>query len=161
MSRAHGRHGAHHGTHLSRRQRRATYVIVALAWTSGALWLLFHYFLQQAGEFGPAPHPLEQWWLRLHGACAFLLLWIAGLVWAVHARGALRWPRRRPSGIAIIGAFCLLAASGYLIYYADEGLFRDTVEVVHWVVGLALAVPVLTHAWPLRRNTDERRSSVG
>ena len=57
----------HHGSRLSRAQRVATYAAFAAAWLSGTFWLLFHYFLQQQGEFALEPHPLEHWWLRLHG----------------------------------------------------------------------------------------------
>jgi len=146
------RHGRHpHGPRLAPQQRRAVYVACTAAWLSGALWLLFHYFLRRQGEFALEPHPLEHWWLRLHGLSAFALLWIGGLLWALHVRHALHWPQRRRSGLAIALAFCVLAASGYLIYYADEGSLRDAIGIAHWIVGLSLIVPVLAHALPGRR----------
>src|SRR5215468_6376632 len=99
------RHSSRHRhPRLSRRQRTATYVALAAAWMSGALWLLFHYFLQRQGEFSLEPHPLEHWWLRLHGLCAFALLWLGGLLWALHVRHGLGWPRRRRSGLVIVFA---------------------------------------------------------
>lgn len=146
--RRHRHREAHHHARLSRRQRNVTYIVFALAWTSGALWLLFHYFLLRQGQFGPEPHPLEHWWLRLHGLCAFVLLWLGGMLWTQHVRHGLAWPQRRRSGLAILVAFCVLAASGYLIYYADEGGFRDAAGVLHWLFGLALAIPVVAHALP-------------
>ena len=141
----------HHGSGLTRRQRGATYGFFIAAWLSGTLWLIFHYFLQRQGEFALEPHPLEHWWLRLHGLCAFALLWLGGLLWALHVRHGLRWPQRRGSGLAIVSAFCLLGASGYLLYYADEGAPRDVVGVMHWSVGLALALPIVLHALPSYR----------
>jgi hypothetical protein len=46
----------------SGRPRRLTiYLISAGLWTTGALWLQFHYFLRIPSEFGPEPHPLEPW----------------------------------------------------------------------------------------------------
>jgi hypothetical protein len=155
------RHGHHHhgGSGLSPRQRRLTYVCVGAAWLSGALWLVFHYVLQRQGEFALEPHPLEAWWLRVHGACAFVLLWLGGLLWAVHVRPGLRWPGRRTSGIAIMLAFCVLAATGYLIYYAEDGTLRDGVTIVHWVLGLALLLPLVLHLLPsvlLRRQRRAR-----
>lgn len=141
----------HHGARLSRGQRLATYAAVATGWCSGALWLVFHYFLQRQGEFAAEPHPLEHWWLRLHGLCAFVLLWLGGLLWTRHVKPGMRWPGRRQSGLAITFAFCALAATGYCLYYVDEGAFRDAAGVVHWVVGLALALPVALHALPKRR----------
>ena len=140
-----------HGSRLSAPRRAVTYIALAVAWSSGILWLVFHYFLQRQGEFALEPHPLEHWWLRLHGLCAFVLLWLGGLLWAVHVKPGLPWPKRRPSGLIIAYAFCALAASGYLLYYVDEGSSRDIIGVVHWLTGLALALPVVLHAWPASR----------
>lgn len=140
-----------HGSRLSRGQRLATYVALATAWCSGALWLVFHYFLWRQGEFAAEPHPLEHWWLRLHGLCAFVLLWLGGLLWALHVKPGMRWPGRRQSGLAITFAFCTLAATGYCLYYVDEGAFRDAAGVVHWIIGLTLALPLALHALPKRR----------
>jgi hypothetical protein len=141
---------SHHGTRLSRAQRNAVYAVFGGAWLSGALWLVFHYFLRRHGEFGLEPNPLDPWWLRLHGLCAFALLWLGGLLWAMHARHAMRWTRRRASGLAIVFAFCTLAATGYLLYYADEGALRDAIGIAHWVAGLSLLVPVAGHVLPRR-----------
>lgn len=141
-------HKHQHGSRLTRAQRIATLVAFVLAWTSGACWLLFHYFLRVEGEFALEPHPLEQWWLRLHGLCAFALLWLGGVIWALHVRHGLRWPERRRSGIAITCVFFVLAATGYLIYYADDGGMRDAVVILHWALGLSLLLPIALHLLP-------------
>jgi len=41
-----------------------------------------------------------------------------------------------------IGAF--LIASGYLLYYASD--WRDAIRVLHWSIGLLLALPLSVHA---------------
>src|SRR5262249_47187900 len=102
--------------------------------------------LQRQGEFGSAPHPLEIWWLRLHGAAAFAALWLGGLLWSAHVRPALTGAKRRASGILLVAAFGVLAGSGYLRYYAHGGGVRDAIGVLHWLVGLALLVPLLWHS---------------
>ena len=141
-------HKHQHGSRLTRAQRLATLLALVLAWTSGACWLLFHYFLRVQGEFALEPHPLEKWWLRLHGLCAFALLWLGGVIWALHVRHGLRWPERRRSGVAITSVFFVLAATGYLIYYADDGNARDAVIILHWALGLSLLVPITLHVLP-------------
>ena len=151
----------HHGARLSRRQRLATYVGLTAAWSTGALWLLFHYFLQRQGEFALEPHPLEHWWLRLHGLCAFALLWFGGVLWALHVRHGLGRFQRRRSGLVIAFAFCALAASGYLLYYADEGAARDVIGVLHWAFGLSLIVPVFIHALPSLRSRAKLENGSG
>ena len=51
------------------------------------------YLLTKQGEFGPQSHPLEPWWLKLHGAFAFAFTWFFGLLWGTHVTVA--WPRGR------------------------------------------------------------------
>ena len=80
---------------LSPRRERLVYIVFGLLWASGAGWLAFHYFLRQSGEFGEMPHPLEPWWLRLHGAAAFAGLCLTGLLWAVDLLPAWKAARFR------------------------------------------------------------------
>jgi heme A synthase len=148
--------GTHRGLRLSTRARRGVYCIFGAAWATGILWLLFHYFMMRQGEFGSEPHPLEAWWLRLHGLCAFVVLWLAGWLWSAHARPAMSRPMRRKSGIVIIAIFLVLAASGYLLYYASDDAVRDIVRFVHWTIGIALIVPILLHSMRRRRANSTR-----
>ena len=142
----HAHAGPQHSGRLSRSHRRLVYGILATAWLSGIFWLIFHYFLMRQGEFGAEPHPLEAWWLRLHGVAAFASLWLGGLVWALHVRTGLARPKRRISGILLIALFVVLAASGYLLYYAGDDALREAVRLVHWLVGVTLVVPFLMHS---------------
>jgi len=130
---------------LSPRRERLVYVVFGLLWASGVGWLAFHYFLRQSGEFGEMPNPLEPWWLRLHGAAAFAGLWLIGLLWAIHLVPAWK-ARRRSSGIVLGVATALLVLSGYLIYYVGDEGARDAIVLAHWLVGLALPLPLLLHA---------------
>jgi hypothetical protein len=133
------------GLRLSPRRRHALYAALGAALGTGILWLIFHYFLTRQGEFGSEPHPLEAWWLRLHGACAFAVLWLGGMLWSVHIRPALSRPGKRVSGLLLLACLMILAATGYLLYYAaDEGV-RDVVRWAHWLVGILLAVVLPIH----------------
>jgi hypothetical protein len=147
------------GLGIPHRRKAALYCALGVLFGSGILWLVFHYFLMRQGEFGPQPHPLEAWWLRLHGASAFLVLWFAGLLWGTHARPGLLQPRWRVSGVLILAALALLAVSGYLLYYAGDDTLRDVVRLVHWLTGLALAVPLLVHIVGIRRSKRQRQRS--
>lgn len=142
----HPRHQPHQsGLRLSPRRRITLYGVVGGAWITGILWLVFHYFLARQGDFGSEPHPLEAWWLRLHGAFAFAALWVGGMLWAVHIGPALSRPGKRISGLLLLGMFAILAATGYLLYYAvDDGL-RDVVCWAHWLIGVLLAAVLAIH----------------
>jgi hypothetical protein len=139
------------GVGIPQRRKTSLYVALAVLFGSGILWLVFHYFLMRQGEFGMEPHPLEAWWLRLHGAAAFVVLWFAGLLWGTHARPNLTRRHWRGSGIIIVTLLALLAISGYLLYYAANDGLHDGARLVHWVLGLALAIPLLIHIFGGRR----------
>lgn len=147
------------GLRLSPWRRITLYGVVGGAWTTGILWLVFHYFLARQGDFGSEPHPLEAWWLRLHGAFAFAALWIGGMLWAVHIGPALSRPGKRISGLLLLGMLAILVATGYLLYYAvDDGL-RDAVRWAHWLIGILLAIVLGIHV--IRARAHRARLTAG
>ncbi len=158
MTRHPHRHPHQQGLRLSSRRKRALYAIFGGAWLTGILWLVFHYFLSVEGEFGGEPHPLEAWWLRLHGVFAFAALWLCGLLWAAHVRPALARPGRRLSGLLLLGMLAILAATGYLLYYAGDDSWRDTARWLHWLIGIALALVLGIHV--MRARAQRVRAST-
>lgn len=116
-------------------------------WLSGGLWLIFHYFLRRQTEWGPEPHELEPWWLRAHGAFAFLALWTVGLLFGSHIARGWASGRRRWTGVLLFAWLSLLILSGYLLLYAgDEGVF-SVLSPTHWIAGLALPLAYASHRW--------------
>lgn len=142
---------------LSRRHEWLAWGILGATWASGVLWLVYRYWLMQSGEFGPLPHPLQGWWLRLHGAGAFATLWMLGLLWGVHITRA--WPLmlRRRSGLSMAITAGVLVLSGFLLYYGGESL-RDYAAPLHWGLGLATLPLALLH---MRRRSLARRAHDG
>ena len=134
-------------TTMSRLTRLVVYGVGVGVWLSGGIWLAFHHFVSTQGRFGPMPHPLEPWWLRLHGAFAFAALWLLGLLSAVHVAREWRDGRKRPTGIVLVGVLAWLTLSGYLLYYAGEDSLRDVVSLLHWSVGLACPALFVWHGW--------------
>lgn len=124
--------------------KRLAYTAFVVLWASGALWLLFHYFMQTEGDFGPEKHPLEAWWLRLHGLAVMLALFTVGSLATNHMR--LAWQRRKNlgTGIGMLGLTLWLAGTGYALYYfsGDEA---SLLPVLHWAVGLAMPVAITSH----------------
>jgi len=142
---------------LSPLRERLAYAAFGLLWASGVGWLVFRYVLRVPGEFGELPHPLEAWWLCLHGAAAFFALWLLGVLWPVHLLPAWK-ARRRSSGIALSMMTAWLVLSGFLLYYAGDERGRALIGLLHWAVGVAIPLPFLWHA--LRgRSASRRRSS--
>jgi hypothetical protein len=114
-------------------------------WLTGALWLLFHYFLASDGPFGPTPHPLEFWSRAAHGAFGFASLWVFGMLWGSHVVEGWRSRRRRWSGSLAFALFAWLVASGYLLYYLGNDGLISAVSLLHWSIGLATPLPFLLH----------------
>jgi hypothetical protein len=127
------------------RHRYLVWPIVLGVWLSGALWLVFHDFLMRPGEFGLTAHPLEQWWLRAHGAFAFASLWLLGFLSVAHVGGRWAWRRQRRSGLVLLGVYIWLVVTGYLLYYAGGDAFRAAVSLGHWTVGLVALIFLLLH----------------
>jgi hypothetical protein len=119
----------------------------AVLFLSGVLWLVFHHWMQIRGEFGERAHPLEMWWLRLHGAAAMLMLVVLGSLLPIHVRRG--WHQRRNLlGGAILAALALLLiGSGYALYYFGGEEARAWVSALHWVLGLAAPPLLVWHIW--------------
>ena len=136
-------------THLHIRfspdHKRYIYGVVSLLWLSGALWLGFHYFLRVPGEFGEHAHPLQAWWLRLHGLASFVALVVIGSVLPVHARRAWQLKKNRNSGLSIKIILFWLAATGYALYYFSSEANENWLPLLHWIVGLGLPLMLALH----------------
>lgn len=134
------------------------YVCVAALLLTGALWLLFHFFVSVKSEFGDTHHPLEVWWLKLHGFAAMGGLILFGSLMPVHIRTAWHQKRHRWTGGALVVVMSALALSGYGLYYAGNEEIRTWISNLHWVVGLALLVFLTIHV--LQRRQAVRRRAV-
>lgn len=128
-----------------RLHKRALYAVFALLWLSGALWLGFHYFLRVPGEFGAAAHPLEKWWLRLHGLMGFAMLVAIGSVLPIHVRRAWHLHKNRTTGGLMQAVLLWLALTGYALYYFATDANAAWLPLLHWVVGLALPLMLIWH----------------
>jgi len=127
---------------LSRRHRLWLALALGMLWASGALWLLYHNFFMIDGDFGPQPHRLEKWWLRLHGLSAMLGLFVLGTLLPVHMKLAWQRNKNRRMGTLLSAMLLWLAASGYALWYFAGG---DWLPLLHWVAGLGLPLLLFIH----------------
>ena len=66
-------------------RRRAVHVIGALVWVTGAVWLIFKYFVRVPDEFGfDNPHPLMGSWMIAHAFASLGAVWLFGVLWRGH-----------------------------------------------------------------------------
>jgi drug/metabolite transporter (DMT)-like permease len=142
---------------LSTPHRRWIYWSGAALATTGVLWLLFHYFVRTHGQFGETAHPLEIWWLRLHGACAMLVLVVIGSLLPVHVRRGWHLRKNLLAGCAMGTLALLLIASGYALYYYGGEEVRPWISAFHWVLGLGAPLVLTWHVWRGRRTHATHR----
>lgn len=141
---------------LGHTHERWTYGVTAVLWGSGALWLLFHYFFQVDGRFGPRPHPLQAWWLRLHGLAMMLALATFGSLFIHHMRRAWQLRRNRLAGGAVAFLGLWLIATGYALYYFANDANAAWLPLLHWIPGLLLPVLLAVHIVAGRRRSQRR-----
>jgi hypothetical protein len=144
------------GTHrtplrLSSWHRLLLYGSVAALWTTGVLWLVFHFFVEVEGEFGPQPHWLESWWLSLHGLFVFIGLLVIGPLFVLHAPRGWKTRRSRRLGVTLIALLGWLVLTGYGLYYFSDLLPPDMLSTLHWIAGLPAPLALVSHVWTGRR----------
>jgi hypothetical protein len=138
---------------LERWHRRSVYATGVLLLLSGAAWLVLHYFLRPANEFGDSVHPLEPWTMKLHGAAAMAALFFVGSLLHMHVRRALRAGRNTITGWAMIATLSFLTLTGYGLYYVASDSDRPLWSLLHWSVGLMAAILFVAHVLVGRRST--------
>jgi cation transport ATPase len=127
---------------LSRRHELWVYATGGVLALSGIGALLCEYLLRT----GPEPHPLEVWWLRLHGAALLGFLIVFGTVLPAHARGGWLHRMNRGTGVPLLVLMGLLVLSGYGLYYLVDERWRAVTSNIHWILGLAAIGLLAAHA---------------
>jgi hypothetical protein len=103
------------------------------------------------GELGDGPHPLEAWWLRLHGAAAMLVLAVLGSLLPIHIRRGWHQRKNLLAGSVLAALALLLIFSGYALYYFGSEETRPWISAFHWVLGLGAPLLLLWHIVSGRR----------
>ena len=123
------------------------YAVIASLTLSGIVWLIAHFFLRQASEFGESVHPWEHPAIQVHGALAMLSCFFVGSLLQLHIRRAHRAKRNRASGWSMITLLASLLVSGYGLYYLASENSHVIWSTVHWVLGLALPALLVLHIY--------------
>jgi hypothetical protein len=144
---------------LPRLRRYTLYGVCMGVWLTGAVWLIYHYFLRTQGRFGLVNNPLEVWWLRLHAAFSFWAIWMFGLLWGIHIVRGWNANWRRWSGGTVVGFAAVLILTGYGLYYITGESWRSWTSLTHWILGLAALAVFFVH-W-LSKSMPRRTATRG
>ena len=148
------RHFSHGPIRLLAWQLHAVYWSVGLLVVTGLTWLGVHWFAPASSDGIPLPSPTKLWAMRLHAACALASLVALGSLLPVHIRTAWHRRKNRWSGSVNLLAFGVLLLTGYALWYASEGIFKDWAVWLHWGFGLALPIVLLAHVVLGRRSRN-------
>lgn len=131
---------------MSRARRFTLYGVSSAVWITGALWLLFHYFLKKTDAFGfESSHPGEKWWLISHAFFSFFAIWWFGLLWPNHIKKSWKALIRRGTGGLLFGCTAWLSLTGYALYYIGSDIWRSWISILHWAIGLGALVAFIYH----------------
>ena len=148
---------------LEPNHRRLFYLVFAVLWLSGMLWLIAEWLKQT--DLGPVRTPLQTLSMKIHGAAMLGYLAMLGTLWTHMRRGfALRV--NRLSGTLVIGVNVALLLSGWMLYYATEDVLREWSSLIHWSIGVATVLLLSGHillgrSIPKLANTEERVDTNG
>jgi hypothetical protein len=137
------------GVRMSWTLRAALYLLGALLWLSGVLWLVVHFGFPERTSFGPVPNAWEPGVLRLHGLIAVVGVFLLGWITAAHVIDRWAGGRNRLTGLTLAGSGAFLLASGYALYYTT-GALHDVAARTHEWLGVASLLAALAHWWRAR-----------
>ncbi len=105
---------------------------------SGCLYLLGHEFQIQRSIFGN--HNI----LASHGIFAMLATLSLGSVLPFHLKAGIKSKKKWLSGFSQLSFLAVLLSTGALLYYGPMEM-RETLVIIHWVVGLLFFAIFLLH----------------
>lgn len=121
------------------------------AFASGAVWFALGIGGWQEGEFGLEPHPWAQPVRVVHGILSAVALVAFGMLLALHVPAGWRKRRRQISGAALVGAFAILAMTGWFLYYSGNEDLRAVARWMHNIAGLTFPLLVGRHIMENRK----------
>ena len=131
-----------------RRWERWTFDILGLAVAaSGLAYLWMKYFLESGDPFAVVNHPWEPAMLHLHVLTTPAFVLAFGVLLHAHIVKQFRaWRREnRLSGLASLGLFATMVASGYLLQVATSEALLTGLVIVHVGGGVLFAAVYLGH----------------
>lgn len=83
--------------------------------------------------------------MTLHGAFAFVALYLFGYLSRSHIQPRLRTKRHFSSGMVMLLTLLVLSLSGYLLYYLGSEVLRLWSSDIHCLLGVMLPLTLVAH----------------
>jgi len=114
---------------------------------SGVVLAVMIYLMEPTDRWSVVNHPWQPFVQHAHVLAAPLMVFVIGVLWAVHVTE--KWqaggPEGRKAGIVLAVMTLPMIASGYLLQVAVEPLWRTLWEVSHLVTSALWLAVVAVH----------------
>lgn len=138
--------------------RRVIYAMVMALFFTGVAWAVLHYLNEVLGVDARQALAVNATLMKVHGGAAMIALVLMGTLLPRHVRIGWKLSLNSRSGVLILALCGVLAASGYLLYYAGGEAARYATSWIHLGVGVALPLPLAVHVWRLMRERHIARA---
>jgi len=138
--------------------RRVIYAMVVALFFTGVAWAVLHYLNEVLGVDAREALAVNATLMKIHGGAAMIALVLVGTLLPRHVRIGWKLGRNSRSGVLVLALCSVLAASGYLLYYAGAEVVRYATSWIHLGVGVALPLPLAVHVWRLMRERHLARA---
>jgi cation transport ATPase len=144
---------------LGRRHELWIYLALLFVYVTGIAWMVLHYGINRGDGLEDTWHVVETWMLRAHGAAAMGTLIAFGSMLPAHVPTAWTLRRNVVTGIGMLSTIAILAATGWLLYYAPGESARAWSSYLHMAAGVAGPMALLWHlAYRKKRSRNTRQT---
>ena len=144
----------------NKKSSKFLYSVVALSWSSGILFFIFKEWVRIEDTFSVGYHPLQNIFLKIHGASAFVLMILYGYFIAVHVLPGLKKKQLSKLGRTMTVTLGSLIVSAYLLYYVGHDLLRECISYFHVTIGFLLPFILASHIISIKKQkgiTNEKK----
>lgn len=133
------------GLHFPRLYKAALWLLLLLSWSTGIAWFILHRWVLVQGDFGEEHSAWEPVLIRIHAACAMLIMVYFGYLLGTHVTVGLRARRNRAMGIALLVILGFQILTAYGLYYVGGEDFRPLISWAHLMTGFSLPILLAIH----------------
>ena len=133
------------GVRLPRLIKNLLYGFFAFSLVTGFTFFILNQFIIIEGPFGPQKHPSQKYFLMAHGASAFIIMTLFGMMLASHVPKTWPLKKNKITGMMLVIIVSLQMITAYCLYYLVLGEYRIFLIYTHLITGIALPVALIGH----------------
>ena len=133
------------GLHFPRLLKAALWLLLLGSWGTGTAWFILHRWFLVKGEFGDEHSAWEPVLIRIHAACAMLIMIYFGYLLATHITVGWRARRNRFFGLLLVAIIGFQIVTAYGLYYVGGEDFRPLISWAHLCAGFSLPFLLAIH----------------